>query len=186
MSKHKEQFDYVIRVLDGNLLAAFNAHNTRHNAESGNGDVYFMPFEADDPKLEKTLTKNDLASTIGEPGWRQWFVACQNNTIVGHASLWSGHLESEQHRCTLGIGIEKSHRGTGLGKRLLDAAIEFVSDQPGIDWLDLGVFVYNDRAIKLYRSAGFLVTGSVPDRFRVGDERIEDISMSLWVGKAST
>ncbi|MDP9830739.1 ribosomal protein S18 acetylase RimI-like enzyme [Kineosporia succinea] len=58
------------------------------------------------------------------------------------------------------IEVDAAHRGRGLGRALLEAAERTVREH-GLPALELNVFGGNDRAIALYRSAGYAVTSQL-------------------------
>lgn len=102
--------------------------------------------------------------------------------MVGGLTLVGADLLASMHRAGLGVGVERAYRGQGWGRKLLEAAIAWARQDPRLDWIDLGVFEGNDRALALYRRLGFIEHGRVVDLFRVDGLRITDIQMSLWVG----
>jgi RimJ/RimL family protein N-acetyltransferase len=61
----------------------------------------------------------------------------------------------------------------------MNTAIEFAHDSRILMWIDLRVFAHNTAAHALYRSLGFVEIGTVPDRFRIEGESIDDILMTL-------
>lgn len=124
-----------------------------------------------------------LSLPLDAPGWQRWFGAWVDSgtRIVAHVDLKGDALVSGLHRCELGLGIERSHRGRGLGRRLMQVAIDFARDAPTLDWLDLKVFAHNTPARALYRSLGFAEIGTVADRFRIGSASIDDVLMTLDV-----
>ena len=90
-------------------------------------------------------------------------------------------LAAGLHRSELGIGIERSYRGRGLGRQLMQVAIDFALGAATLDWLDLKVFAHNTPARALYRSLGFEEIGTVIDRFRIGGVSVDDVLMTLAV-----
>jgi ribosomal protein S18 acetylase RimI-like enzyme len=65
---------------------------------------------------------------------------------------------------SLGMWLAAAHRGRGLGRRLLDAAIEAAAER-GARKIELEVFSDNAPAIGLYRSAGFGIEDVKPDHY---------------------
>lgn len=173
-----------IRQLTRGDLPAFSEHFTRHKAESGHDGDHFMPISPDDPSEPIGLDPARFEAALDVPGWQRWFVAFGPDAggIVGHADLTGDHLRAGLHRCEVGIGIEEPWRGRGLGRRLMEHAIDFARQAAGIAWVDLRVFAHNDRARTLYRSLGFTEIGTVPDRFRIQGKVIDDVLMTLRVG----
>jgi ribosomal protein S18 acetylase RimI-like enzyme len=165
-------------------LAALRQHLARHKAESGGSGIHFMPFAPDDAAGLSGADPAALSTRLSEPNWQRWFAALEDNArIVGHLDLRGAALASDAHRCTLGVGIEAAYRAQGVGRRLLGTGIEFCRRAKSIDWIDLGVFSNNPVAIALYKSAGFTEVGLVPDRFRIGGQQIDDLSMVLAVSQ---
>ena len=82
----------------------------------------------------------------------------------------------------MGIGIERAFRGQGLGRKLMETAIEFARETPSIEWVDLRVFSHNLNARALYQALGFVEVGVVRDRVRIEGESIDDVMMTLNVG----
>lgn len=160
----------------------FDAHFERHIRESGDDGVHFMPYDLEAGDRPRDFDFSPLDKPLSDTGWQRWFVAVEESAdIVGHVDIRGSAIRSGLHRCTLGIGIEKPWRGRGLGLRLMQTAIEFTRDAPGLDWIDLGVFSNNPVAIALYRRLGFIEVGRREDLFRVRGEAITDIMMVLDV-----
>jgi ribosomal protein S18 acetylase RimI-like enzyme len=186
-----------IRALEEGDLPLFNAHFSRHAAESGRGDVHFMPYDPDHAQQPLGLNPAALERALDEPGWQRWFAAFTpiegsgdgrsetDEQIVGHLDLQGSRLMSGLHRCELGIGIEKACRGQGLGRDLMQVGIDFARRQPMLDWLDLRVFSHNTRALALYRAMGFIEAGITTDLFRIGGDSIDDVLMTLDVRTAA-
>jgi len=172
---------YEIRAVEAAHTEALQAHFDRHRAESGRGDIHFMPFAPDDPDGPRGLNTDGLALPLSEPAWQRAFAAWSGNEVVGHVDLKGGRLKSTLHRCELGIGIERHARGAGLGRALMLRAIEHVQKAPGLDWLDLRTFGHNTPALALYQSLGFVEVGVIEDFIRVEGERIDDVLMTLSV-----
>lgn len=70
-------------------------------------------------------------------------------------------------------------QGTGLGRRLMNQAVEFAR-QKGSRRLLLGVYGRNDQAIAFYERFGFTRVGT--RRFRVGNNDYDDLIYGLDVG----
>jgi RimJ/RimL family protein N-acetyltransferase len=172
-----------IRLLTEEDRTAFEAHLVRHRAESGRGgDRHFMPFAPDDPDGPTALGDAALGSPLHEPGWRRWWCAIgESGLIVGQVNLRGSKLRAALHRCVLGIGIERAHRGAGLGEELMGVAIDFCRRTPTIEWLDLYVFAHNVGARRLYERLGFQEIGTFTDAFRVEGVSIDDVAMTLPV-----
>ena len=172
-----------IRSLRTGDLPLLEAHFARHRAESGCGELHFMPFAPDDPDGPRGLHRAALTLPLTERGWQRWFVAVSTDDlhVVGHANLKGDGLRVGLHRCELGLGVERAHRGHGLGRRLVQTAIDFARTAESLAWIDLRVFAHNALARALYASLGFREVGVLTDRFRIEGEVIDDVLMVLDV-----
>lgn len=174
-----------VRALTLEDLDAFVRHLDESNDESGTeGDVYFGPYGRDekfDPQESKERNRRRWERPMTGNGWRRAWGVFDGDRLVATANVVSYDIPAEFHRVSLGMSVLRGHRRQGLGSALLEEIIAWCRDQPGIDWLDLGVFGDNAPAIALYRKCGFRETGRVPDRYRMDGNRVEDISMSLSV-----
>ena len=85
------------------------------------------------------------------------------------------------HRCLLGTGVHREWRRSGIGQRLLDAAIEWAKADQQMAWIDLHVIASNGAAVRLYERAGFREIGLVRDCFRVDGRSVDYLSMALPV-----
>jgi ribosomal protein S18 acetylase RimI-like enzyme len=159
-------------------------HLNRNIAESGrDGRPLFSPIAATDFETPERRERfeNGLATPLPQPAWmRAWAVESPDERIVAHLDMNGSSMPSEQHRATLGIGVEESFCRRGLGRKLMLKAIEFASCNH-IEWIDLFVFGDNHPAIGLYRSLGFDEVGRRNDRFRISGRSVDDITMTLRI-----
>ena len=85
-------------------------------------------------------------------------VALAGTDLVGMIGLhrWSGR---RSHVGMIGMGVHDDWTGHGIGRRLLDTALDLADNWIGLTRLELSVNVDNARAIHLYESAGFETEG---------------------------
>lgn len=170
-----------IRAVRQEDTALLHAHMVRHLAESGGAMPHFLPFAPNSAEMPTTPDLNRLQLNLTELRWARWFMAEVDGKAVGHLSLKGGGFKAGLHRCELGVGLEAAYRAQGLGRRLMQAGIEFARASGQLAWIDLQVFAHNTSGIALYRSLGFAETGRCLDRFRLEGKVIDDVSMSLSV-----
>jgi RimJ/RimL family protein N-acetyltransferase len=171
-----------IRLLRTSDLRAAGQHIERHAAESGrDGDIVFAPFSEFDREAYEASRYESWRRAIDLPGWERCWGALLQDRIVGHLDLTGGHLYSALHRARLGIGVERSQRGNGIGTALLHTAIRWAKSEQALIWIDLAVFAHNQRARRLYEKLGFRETGHTLDAYRLGKQSIDDVHMTLRV-----
>ena len=109
---------------------------------------YLAQVEA--PALEKieSFVRQSVADDAVQ------FVAVDAGRVVGWADVFPGWAYAVAHCGSLGMGVLPSHRGQGLGRRLLQACIAKAWDK-GLTRIRLEARSDNDRAIRLYESVGF-------------------------------
>jgi RimJ/RimL family protein N-acetyltransferase len=73
--------------------------------------------------------------------------------------------EKTKHRAEFGISVDKAYWGLGIGKAMTEACIE-CAKAAGYLQLELDAVAENERAIALYKSAGFVEFGRNPRGFR--------------------
>ena len=70
-----------------------------------------------------------------------------------------------RHRCDFGISVDRAYWGLGIGKALTEACIE-CAVKAGYEQMELQAVSENERALELYRKAGFTEFGRNPKGFR--------------------
>ena len=98
---------------------------------------------------------SDFLEDLDVPN-RTLIVATIDDCIVGLIRLRP--FEGNMH---FGLVVRRQNRGMGVGRALLDAAIEW-SKGIGVKVLHLTVFSHNAAAIELYRRSGFRQTRYSP------------------------
>ena len=93
-------------------------------------------------------------------------VAILDGRIVGSAGITAvGDRRKVRHRARFGISILKEHWGMGIGRVLMEASID-CARRAGYTQLELEVVADNERALSLYRRAGFEEYGRNPRGYR--------------------
>ena len=83
------------------------------------------------------------------------FVAVdEEDTVLGRLSLARDPHPASTHVADLGLMVAAPYRRQGIGRALLETAVEWASAS-GIRKLELHVFPWNEPAIRLYDSFGF-------------------------------
>lgn len=120
-----------------------------------------LPYAS--PELWKSRLENGAEENCN-------LVACVENEIVGSIGIHIIQRVRRRHAGAIGMGVHDKWRFKGIGRKLLDAAIDISDNWYNLRRLELTVFVDNDPAIKMYKSAGFQLEGTLKDyAFRNGD-----------------
>jgi RimJ/RimL family protein N-acetyltransferase len=109
------------------------------------------------------------------------FVAEDEARIVGRLSLSRDQHPASAHVADLGLMVAAGHRGRGIGRALLDAAVEWAR-AAGITKLELHVFPHNEPAIRLYERYGFEREGYRRNHYRRAGGYVDAILMAYEVG----
>ena len=114
----------------------------------------------DDEQEARSLEETERSSNEVE------LVAVIDGRIVGSAGVSAVRSRRKvAHRALFGISILKEYWGMGIGRVLMDASID-CARQAGYTQLELEVVADNERAVSLYRRAGFEEYGRNPRGYR--------------------
>ena len=109
-------------------------------------------------------------------------VARFEGRVVGSLSITGGTLERTRHVGMIELYVERSARGHGVGKALMEAGLVWSEANPILRKLALHVFEDNERAVQLYRGLGFVVEGRLEAEFMEEDGTLRnDLMMACSV-----
>lgn len=145
--------------------------------------TYFETFAADNTPenmqsyLEASFNEKKLTTEINNPHSAFYFAKIDNKAI-GYLKLNFGPAQTEL-RDTKAIEIEriyvlKDFHGQKVGQVLFDKALEIAREREA-EYIWLGVWEKNPKAIRFYEKNGFVPFGS--HIFRLGDDEQTDIMM---------
>lgn len=108
----------------------------------------------------------------------RFYFARTGSDIAGYLKLNTGPAQTEQD-LENAMEIERIYatrafQGRGVGKRLMATALE-AAQEAGVDWVWLGVWEHNQKAIAFYAHQGFEPFGR--HSFRLGDDVQIDVMM---------
>ena len=86
------------------------------------------------------------------------FVAVDDGRVVGWCDITPKVRETMRHSGALGMGVAATHRGIGIGTRLLVTTLETAFAR-GLTRVELAVLADNAAAIALYLRHGFETEG---------------------------
>jgi len=129
--------------------------------------------------LNEGFSEDKLKAELQDPDSQFYFALLENN-VIGYLKLNSGRSQTEL-KDDKAIEIEriyvlKDFHGRKVGQLLYEKAIQIAVDAKA-DYVWLGVWEKNPRAIRFYQKNGF--TEFDKHIFRLGDDEQTDIMMKL-------
>ena len=112
------------------------------------------------------LEKDEIFYLVAEVGSKV--------VAVSEVNKRSGY---ESHVGVIGIIIKRDFRDLGIGTEMM-TTLEMQARRMNLKVLELSAFATNDRAIHVYEKAGFVQTGSVPNKFFKDGKYIDEIIMT--------
>lgn len=163
------KYEKIIRLKNGKQCLLRNAFESDAQAVI---DIFNLTHEETDYLLsysdehvldiegERKFLKNKFDSEN-----EVQILALVDNVVVGMAGIGAiGATYKLKHRAELGISVAKEFWSLGIGKALMEACIE-CARKAGYVQLELTVVAENERAVSMYKRAGFVEYGRNPKGF---------------------
>ena len=106
------------------------------------------------------------------------FIAQQEGAVVGWCDVLPVRGEARAHVGALGIALIPSARHLGIGRRLMQSAVD-KAWEVGLSRIELDVRIDNANAKALYERMGFEVEGVHRRAFLIDGEFFDSYSMAL-------
>ena len=133
---------------------------------------------------EITPVEEMRARLAGENLWI--FGAFDGDQLIGMTGLHRFETKKKRHKAEIwGMFVAPERQGLGLGRALLQAAIEQARNTPGIEQLLLAVAGYNQKAKNMYAALGFEAWGFEPRAVKFEGEYYDDVQMYLLFKQGS-
>jgi ribosomal protein S18 acetylase RimI-like enzyme len=127
-------------------------------------------------------TTRDFVLGNIEGNWPH-FIAVSDGHIIGWCDISALDRPVFAHIGSLGIGLIAPYRGLGIGKQLLQTAIQ-KAEQKGLTRIELTVREKNKPAIALYKKFGFEIEGIHKNAVCIDGTYENHIFMALLLGDA--
>lgn len=109
------------------------------------------------------------------------FVAeTSDGRVIGRLSISRDQHPASRHVADLGLMVDADYRRRGIGRALLDAAVDWAREAE-VRKLELHVFPWNESAIALYEDFGFVREGYRKNHYYRGEEYVDAILMAYEV-----
>jgi diamine N-acetyltransferase len=132
-----------------------------------------------DKYLNEALSLEKLTEELNNPNSLFYFIE-ENDTPIGYLKLNMGASQTELNDNTAleieRIYVTQAYQGKKIGQQLYEKAIQ-VAKEKGVEYIWLGVWEENHKAIHFYSKNGFVPFDK--HIFILGDEAQTDIMMKL-------
>ncbi len=116
------------------------------------------------PRPNTTERVQEWVTRLGEDPQAALFVVAVDGTAIGFVQITA--IDPISAHCRLGIAISPEHHGRGHGREALELAAAYLRATFSVHKVVLEVIADNERAIGLYRSAGFREVGVLAEHFK--------------------
>lgn len=159
-----EQIEPLRNISINTFTETFTEHNTESNMQ-----LY----------LKENLSKEKLTQELNDPN-SQFYFASSSTQIIGYLKINTGQSQTELVNNTSleieRIYVIKDFHGKHIGDLLLEKSIE-VAKHLSLEYIWLGVWEKNERAISFYKKRGFIEFDK--HVFKLGDDEQTDLMMKL-------
>jgi len=100
--------------------------------------------------------------------------------IIGSASLKFNPQETLKHKAELGLTVHDDYQNMGIGTALLNHLID-IARMKKLRKVWLHVSTHNDRAIYMYKKAGFTIEGKLCKESCINGKYRDEYRMALFL-----
>ena len=154
--------------------SASDARALRDVMQRTHAETDYLLSYPDEQSVDEEQEARSLAETEHSNNEVE-LVAVVDGKIVGSAGVSAVRSRRKvAHRARFGISVLKEYWGMGIGRVLMEASID-CARQAGYTQLELEVVADNERAVSLYRRAGFEEYGRNPRGYRSADAGYQEL-----------
>ena len=150
------------------------------------GEVYATSShmsEAFDEKFpDPAVLASDIADVSGRPGGIV-LVAEEERRPRGYVVIRPRHQARLRHTADLHMGVHSESRGLGIGRKLVEAALDAAASAGKVEIVYLMVRSDNLPAIRLYEAVGFDRLALLQRDTKIGNEYHDGVLMRRFVGR---
>ncbi len=106
------------------------------------GEYSFYDFAADEEDLAELLNPQKRGD--------KYYIVKKDNEEIGFF-----YFENEGDSVEIGLGMKPELTGRGMGLDFLQAGLNYAISKYNLKQITLSVATFNERAIKVYKKAGF-------------------------------
>jgi phosphinothricin acetyltransferase len=133
--------------------------------------------------LEPLSTENRRAWLLTHEGRYAVFAAAEDGRVVGYAAI-SPYRNGRQvfdETCELSYYFARAHRGRGLGRTMIDHAIEHAVSS-GFRLIVALILECNQKSVGMLTKCGFSISGRLPQAAKIDGEYVDHLYLSRLIG----
>jgi RimJ/RimL family protein N-acetyltransferase len=155
--------------------------------------IEFMTEMLNEPGLDLVFEEGEFQMSVeDEEKWIREHSERENSLILVAESVEGGEMvgllsctgwqrRANRHCTMLGISIKKGWRDRGVGREMMQAAVDWARASGVVKRVELEVFERNARGRHLYESLGFVQEGVRRHAFRKDGQWVDSVVMGLLI-----
>ncbi|MGP4070627.1 GNAT family N-acetyltransferase [Halobacillus sp. B29] len=150
----------------------------RLNALRENPEAFAISYEE---ALNRENPIEGVAKNLNNEG-NFTYGAFVDDVLIGVITMLKESPSKLSHKALiLGMYVRSDSRGNGVGRSLLQEAINKAKDLKEIERLNLTVVTSNQKAMKLYSNLGFRTYGTEEEALKVKGQYFDEAHMTLKI-----
>lgn len=110
--------------------------------------------------------------------YQEMYLSMDGEKLEGMIGITYDSKQRKKHIASfVWFYVEKSHRGNGIGKALMDKALDVLSNNNQIEKLSLLVVASQEKAIEIYKKHGFEIGGTLKKELKISSEFFDVLIM---------
>ena len=176
LEKAVENRKVVIRHMDKD-----DAEPMREYINKISKEQTYITFQGEELTIDDELEHVEDATKKINKGIYIKLLLFVDGKLAGISEVGLG-VRTHSHVGGLGLSLDSSVRGMGLGRLFLETLLDVVKKElKGLRMIELSVFVNNEIAINLYKSCGFAEVARIPEKIFYKGNYVDEIIMILKV-----
>ena len=129
---------------------------------------------ADTYAFDPEITDDELWAFWAPAEPARGYVAEVDGSVLGMFMMRPNQQGPGSHVANAGYAVHSDARGRGIGRQMAEESLEIANDL-GYEAMQFNIVVStNVGAIRLWKSLGFRIIGTIPEGFRMPDGRLVD------------
>jgi RimJ/RimL family protein N-acetyltransferase len=141
----------------------------------------FFIMQPGERKFSVDKERKFIERILDNPGW-VGILAELDGEVAGYLYIDNDSRKRVSHVGNLHMSVASKYRRLGIGSILLDKAVDWAKDNPGLEKICLSVFSTNEIAVRLYKKNGFKEEALRKKQYKIAEgSYVDEIIMYLFV-----